>query len=239
MGKAPHGKDSMTEIRDRKFFGKPFKFACEPDHHASWWSFEDEEDVRLRWWHINPGDVVVDAGAAFGSYVFPALALGASKVIAWSPEGHKTLFELSTEANGWRDKIIFYDTGLWSSPGFLQVLEHEAMPRYFSALPDEWKEAMPPNAFPVETIDIVFARHQLDRADWLKIDVEGAEVEVLRGAEETLRKFKPRVLIENHLFKDASIKDRCASFLADLGVGYREVETIPYHSVSHSFYTAS
>ena len=227
-----------TEIREHTFFGKTFKFACEPAHDASWWSFQDEEVVRLRWWHINPGDVIIDAGSAFGSYAFPALALGASKVIAWAPEGHKRLFDLSVEANGWQDKVIVYDAGLWSKPGFVQALEHAARPQFFTKLPEDWVTSPPPNVFPVETVDIVVERHGLVRADWLKIDVEGAEVEVLKGAEQTLRRFKPRILIENHLFKDATLKDQCAAFITGLGVGYREVGTEPYHAISHTFYVA-
>jgi hypothetical protein len=32
--------------------------------------------------------------------------------------------------------------------------------------------------------------------DWIKIDVEGAEYEVLLGLEETLSRFKPKLIIE-------------------------------------------
>jgi hypothetical protein len=37
-----------------------------------------------------------------------------------------------------------------------------------------------------------------DRVDWIKVDVEGGEVGVLEGAQETLRRFSPRLLIEDH-----------------------------------------
>ncbi len=38
----------------------------------------------------------------------------------------------------------------------------------------------------------------LDRLDFIKIDVEGMEIDVLQGAAESLRKFKPIMLIEHH-----------------------------------------
>jgi hypothetical protein len=37
---------------------------------------------------------------------------------------------------------------------------------------------------------------KLKRVDWIKIDVEKAEIEVLEGLEETLQKYKPRFFIE-------------------------------------------
>ena len=48
---------------------------------------------------------------------------------------------------------------------------------------------------PVVTADSIFESHGLDRrrVDFLKIDVEGAEAEVLRGLD--LRRFRPRVLV--------------------------------------------
>src|SRR5262249_48949723 len=36
----------------------------------------------------------------------------------------------------------------------------------------------------------------LDRVDLIKIDAEGHELQVLAGAVETLRRFRPRILIE-------------------------------------------
>ncbi len=45
-------------------------------------------------------------------------------------------------------------------------------------------------------LDDYVAERNLARLDAMKIDVEGAEFEVLRGAEETLRRFRPTVLME-------------------------------------------
>lgn len=48
----------------------------------------------------------------------------------------------------------------------------------------------------VTTVDRVVRDLALDRVDVMKIDAEGADVLVLRGAEETLRRFSPTLLIE-------------------------------------------
>ena len=38
----------------------------------------------------------------------------------------------------------------------------------------------------------------LARLDWIKIDVEGAEIEVLKGVRQLIEKFNPRIIVEWH-----------------------------------------
>jgi FkbM family methyltransferase len=52
-------------------------------------------------------------------------------------------------------------------------------------------------------LDSYFAAHTMDRIDLMKIDVEGAEERVLRGALETLKRFRPVLLME---MNDASLR---------------------------------
>jgi FkbM family methyltransferase len=65
---------------------------------------------------------------------------------------------------------------------------------------------------PVKTIDGSFSSFELDRIDFMKIDVEGFELEVFEGGIETLRRDKPRVVLEmNHwclnMFRRISIPE--------------------------------
>jgi FkbM family methyltransferase len=52
----------------------------------------------------------------------------------------------------------------------------------------------------VTTLDAVVAREQLQRLDLIKIDVEGVEGDVLRGAAESLERFRPTVFVEFNSF---------------------------------------
>ena len=46
------------------------------------------------------------------------------------------------------------------------------------------------------TIDGVVERLGLDRLDFVKADIEGWELQLLRGAERALERFRPRLLLE-------------------------------------------
>ena len=50
----------------------------------------------------------------------------------------------------------------------------------------------------VDTIDNLINKGQIERPDFVKIDVEGAEMDVLEGMIETVSKYKPELFIEIH-----------------------------------------
>ncbi len=54
----------------------------------------------------------------------------------------------------------------------------------------------PAGKIQVITLDKFFEEAPVDRLDFIKIDVEGAEFDVLKGAEKTITQYKPRLIIE-------------------------------------------
>jgi FkbM family methyltransferase len=213
-------------IKEFTFRGFPYRISatesipCDP----SWFSFVDESEVRDRDWTISPGDVVLDIGAAYGSYALTALAAGASMVHTWSPDQtENVVLRESLALNGWSEKVIVHEDGLWSRTGFLS---------YTGNIGVVFSETEPSGGFPVRTLD----SHDLGlgRLDWMKLDVESAEVEVLKGAAVTITKFRPRVVVENHEFMIPGIEAQVSAFFASMN--YETVRVTPYHSVSHGLY---
>lgn len=190
-------------------------------------SFIDEGHVRESWWKIKPGDVVLDIGAAFGSYMIPALALG-GYVHAWNPEEYDTGILLKNlELNGFTEpeRYRIHRLCAYGQSGYLSAKEDQS----FSV---DKQEGM----WQCMSIDQFVADYELRRVDWIKMDIEGSEVDAIRGATETLKFFKPRLIIENHLFKRGTIADEIEEIIQTLDLGYVS-ETVPYHAISHSFYT--
>ena len=51
---------------------------------------------------------------------------------------------------------------------------------------------------PLTTIDRIVAELDLPRVDYIKLDIEGAESNAIRGASKTLEKFRPRMAIASY-----------------------------------------
>jgi FkbM family methyltransferase len=60
----------------------------------------------------------------------------------------------------------------------------------------------------VRSVDSYVAENHFIRLDFMKIDIEGAEFELLRGASSTLHHFRPVLLIEIHTFAPVDIHAR-------------------------------
>jgi FkbM family methyltransferase len=64
---------------------------------------------------------------------------------------------------------------------------------------------------PTTTLDQYAEESGIDRLDFLKMDIEGAEVAALRGAERTFRRFRPKLAVEYNrdtaLRADSSIEE--------------------------------
>ncbi len=244
----------VVQVRSKAFRGRTFHFAevrGTPADHASWWSFDDEQELRDRWWNPQPGETVLDIGAAFGSYALPALALGA-RVVCFSPADFDTeLLEKNLSLNpDMERRCLVVRAGLYSRAGFFDPdhctfidLDAEKLsqtPELYGMIGnrDDGGQGFPKGQkLPVMSLD-AFLEHSpgIERIDWMKLDVEGAELEVLKGAEKCLRTDMPKVLVENHNFHDPQMEAKVRDFLIGLGIGYVCDGPYPHCAVSHSFF---
>jgi hypothetical protein len=52
------------------------------------------------------------------------------------------------------------------------------------------------------TLDDFVKEHNIERVDFIKIDTEGSEREIIKGARETIKNFKPRMAIAAYHLPD-------------------------------------
>lgn len=225
-------------IKQFEFRGHPYKVCCVetvPDH-ASWFSFLDEREVRERHWLIEPGDVVFDVGACFGSYALTALACGAGQVFAWSPgvkvpgeDLESNMLRASVAANGWTSRCHVFDSGIYDKTGWLDI-ETLRFSMTDRAIGDYVIFVQPLDRWYQSSKTFIKAAPKY----WMKIDVEGAEEQVIRSGLELIGDLRPTILLENHYFRRQSIEEEVRQLV--LSLGYREVATTPHQTVSHSLY---
>lgn len=179
--------------------------------------YDDEAEIRDAYWCPGKGDRVIDVGARYGSYTIPALAAGAH-VTAVDPHTQILgLLRSAAELNGFADRLETVCAAL---------LDDQPYPGQLTA---EIGERWPAGDVQFSTLDDIADGSPVD---WVKIDVEGVELQVLKGGLKTLRRYHPRLLIEDHTrvypwCKQNQIGQRMRNLLRLLGY---EVESVPYEA---------
>jgi len=157
-------------------------------------------DVALFKSLIKPGQTVVDAGAHIGhhSVVFSKAVGPRGRVLSFEPQSY--LFNLlcaNLALNGCRNCVPFR-VALGEAGGTLRMasLDYEIANNFgslcISAVHPEWATG---EEVEVTTLDAVLSTRKL-QPDFIKIDVQTFELFVLRGAQQTLRDFRPIVWVE-------------------------------------------
>lgn len=72
------------------------------------------------------------------------------------------------------------------------------------------------------SLDELLKAGSIPKPDFIKIDVEGAELDVLHGARDLLRDQSPLVCLETHNIHNPGVDENCILFMKDLGYSVRE-----------------
>lgn len=174
--------------------------------------FKTEPCIRR---FCRPGDTVVDVGANIGEWTLQmADAVGpGGRVIAIEPIPHLAeALQKSTWANNLR-QVSIAAVALSESEGQGEFSVERANTGG-SRLGRYCAEACDTITVRVETLDGLIARSKIGRVDFIKVDVEGFELEVLRGARATLARHRPPMYLEVGA-EDLAKRARLAALLRD------------------------
>lgn len=144
------------------------------------------------------GDVVLDCGANVGVTIREALAAGARKIVGIEP-GPENLECLRRNfpkeiASG---TVIIVPKGVWDQEDFL-TLRVDPTNSAADTFVLNRKGTVDVLKVPLTTIDHLVAELKLDRVDYIKMDIEGSEPKALEGAQQTLKRFKPRLSVSTY-----------------------------------------
>jgi FkbM family methyltransferase len=193
-----------------------YKVHC-PLNKEDFTLMSSNEDEIIRYFNPKQGDIVIDVGAHIGKYtIIASKRIGANgKVIAI--EAHPVNYEMlnrNIKLNGLTN-VTTLNYAVYSKETKLKLFlpdeelgytgHHTIMFNYlsskFSLKDKESEKFIQVNA---NTLDNLLQKNGMPQeVNWIKIDVEGAELEVLKGATNVLSKSNDiTLLIEIHYFHD-------------------------------------
>jgi FkbM family methyltransferase len=163
------------------------------------WAAQNDPQHRVK-----PGDVVVDVGAHIGTFDDDALRRGASKCILVEPdpvnvECIRRNFPREIAAG----KIVVVPEGAWSSRSTLEFTMGVANSGTGSFVLHE--TGAKSISVPVRPLDEILRDLGIAHVDYIKMDIEGAEREALKGAARTLRHSKPVLMIDSYHRSDDDV----------------------------------
>jgi FkbM family methyltransferase len=158
----------------------------------------DFYDPELRWaaGMLSEGMVVVDGGANIGVYATVAAKMVGvtGRVLAFEP-GEQSFAYLARNA----EMSEFHNLSVFRLALSDKVEERKLF--HIDAAPNSYSLAERGSEFELvqtTTLDRIAEEEGLSRLDLIKLDVEGAEELVLRGARRVLEEFAPVVLFESY-----------------------------------------
>ena len=160
--------------------------------------------------------VVVDIGANIGNHtLFYANELHAGKIISFEAvENTFQILKINVEVNRLQDRVTIFNYGLSDKSG-------KATIRHFDA------ENMGDTDLQVGVGNIMLKpldEFDLQKIDFIKIDVEGMESQVLKGAVKTIKRCRPFIVVESFADKLPIVEE----FFGKLNYRYEKVSGSDY-----------
>jgi FkbM family methyltransferase len=206
-----------------------------------------EHDIRVKGWKENitwtflyrqyfferggveikpvPGDHVIDAGGCFGD-----TALGFADVVGKT--GHVYVFDpLPKHCAIMAQQLTMNPilaTRVSIFPFGLTDQVNDVAPLVEDGKIDPGARILS-SAMPTTTIDEAVAKTNAPRVDFIKMDIEGSELGALRGAESTIRRWRPKLAIS--LYHRSEDFFSIPSWIDSLGIGYRLF--LDHYSIHH------
>lgn len=176
--------------------------------------FTEEIEARDAWWDIQQDETVVDVGAGTGSWALPAASADA-QVIAFECDQFRVNALKANVACNPGMQMVIDPRGLYSRECELGMDQSSSSVMLQLGYQPQQRVKM-------TTLDKFYSEYtNLDRLDWLKVDVEGAELHVIAGAQEVIKKYKPKIIVECHTFIVPDIDGMVLSFINRLALFYK------------------
>ncbi len=171
------------------------------------------------------GDYVIDAGACFGDTAlrFAQVVQGNGRVFSFDPlakhcEIMRDNFHLNPDL---AQRISVFQLGLSDHRNEVQSAPPGDVIDPGARITDD--------TFPTRTIDDLVADGTIPHLDFIKMDIEGSELAALKGAEQSIKRWRPRLALS--LYHRPEDLFSIPLWIASLNCGYRFY--LDHYSIHH------
>jgi FkbM family methyltransferase len=155
------------------------------------------ECLYEKYYRLKRGDIVVDAGAHIGTFTIKAARIVGPEgmVIAIEPDERNLSFlKRNIEENG-LENVVVVPKGVWSRKDKLKLLISSRSSEGNSFGKDDFMGDKSTDV-EVDSLDNILQELGINRINFIKMNIEGAEIEALKGMDETLRDNNVNLAIE-------------------------------------------
>jgi len=151
-----------------------------------------KNDVRFE---AEEGDYIIDGGGFIGdTALYFAEKIGKTgKIFSFEfVKENLDVYNKNLELNPhFKDRIEIFENALWSdSKENLYVYGIGPATRVTMSEPPEYSLKIPS-----KSIDDLVDEQNIPKIDFIKLDIEGAEIDCLKGAKKTIEKFRPKLAV--------------------------------------------
>jgi len=149
----------------------------------------------LKKYRPKKGDIVIDGGGYIGLFTLVASNLVGSegKVIVFEPDTRNYKMLLNNLEVNKATNVKVINQGLWSKDTTLQLQAKGLGSSFFSGNIND-----PIIPVPVVSLDNELKRIGIKKVDFIKMDVEGAELEAIKGCKNTLKRDNVKLAIASY-----------------------------------------
>jgi len=177
--------------------------------------------ILIKYSGIDKGSTIIEGGTHSGYCTarFAGIVGMEGKVVSFEPNYYFIRYVM----NKWkfRDNIEIYPFALSDKLELVDVGHSFLLPTGDNLLNDALKSSKKSDVF-IKNIgiplDLIEKQLNIEKLDYMYLNVEGYGCKILKGAINTIKKFKPRILMQPHIFNDGtSTADEFDNILKPLG----------------------
>jgi FkbM family methyltransferase len=149
------------------------------------------------------GNLIIDLGAYIGAYTVYAAKKGAQVIAVEPASSNLELLLQNVLLNNVSEKVNILKAAVGSSKGFVKFPSDSIDPDLAAFSLYNFKNTWTKyEKVPLLRLNDILTLYNIKKIDIIKLDIEGAELEVLKSTYSILKTYKPKLVVEVHREED-------------------------------------